>query len=194
MIQFYVVVWFFYKIMERRKLRTWIIGFVAVFVISFGIGYFAHEVIEREIVGKLYDQTIIKYFWLFYIGIFIAEFKSDLLPVLQKCWYICLVIAVIFFWTEFDLYSGYYLGWSCFLVAGLIGFAYRFPQFRFSTDISYGLFLYHMTVINIFANFELTGSWVYAIPIVIASLGAAQVSTVTIGRISLLRKRKMETA
>ncbi|MCI8287953.1 MAG: acyltransferase [Lachnospiraceae bacterium] len=192
MIQFYVVVWFFYKIMDNRKLRTWVIGFGAVFGISFWLDYFVHEVTKREIVGKLYDQTIIKYFWIFYIGMFIAEFKKVFLPMLQRCWYICLIIAAIFFVTEFDLYTGYYLGWSSFLVIGLIGFAYRFPQFRFSTDISYGLFLYHMTVINIFANFEWTGNWFYVIPIVIVSLGGAYISTVTIGRMSLLRKRKME--
>lgn len=92
-------------------------------------GYIAQNLISsKEIIGKLYDQTIIKYFWLFYIGIFIAEFKDTLLPILQKYWYAFLIIAFAFFWTGCDFFSGYYLFWSLFLTAGLIGFAFRYPM------------------------------------------------------------------
>lgn len=171
MAQFYIIVWLFNRIMKKRKLMTWVIGFVASFAISCGLNYIAHNVAGREIIGKLYDQTFIRYFWIFYIGMFIAEFEEWFLPTLQKFWYTCLIIAAVFFWTEFDLFSGYYLGWSFFLVAGLIGFAHRFPQFNISPDISYGLFLYHMIIVNIFVNFGWIGNWFYVIPLVIMTVG-----------------------
>lgn len=142
-------------------------------------------------VGKLYDQSIVKYFWLFYIGMFFAEFKGVLLPILRKYWYGFLTVAFLFFWTGWDLFSGYYLFWSLFLAAGLIGFAYRYPKLFIRRDISYGLFLYHMTVVNVFVNFEWTGKWIYTIPIVIIAMALAYLSTVTIGRISGVRKNKI---
>lgn len=192
MIQFYIIVWFFYKIMVSRKLMTWVIGFAISFIISLGINCVTHEVIGKELIVKLYDQTFIKYFWLFYIGMFIAEFRKQLLPILQKFWYLCLIIAIIFFWIKFDLFSGYYLGWSVFLVAGLIGFAYQFPKLDISPDISYGVFLYHMTIVNIFVNFGWIGNWFYTIPIIIVTVILAYTSTITIGKISLSKKRKIE--
>ena len=122
---------------------------------------------------------------------FIAEFKNMLLPILQKYWYIFLLIAFCFFQTEWDLFSGYYLFWSLFLTVGLIGFAYRFPKLSINPDISYGLFLYHMTVINVFVNFGWTGNWLYIIPIALTTIFLAYLSTVTVGRMSARIKCKL---
>lgn len=156
MIQFYIVAWFFFRLMKNRKLPSWILGAVISFAISWAGTFITHNLIGKTIIGKLFDQTIVKYFWLFYIGSFVAEFKDILLPILQKYWFGLLFLAFFFFWTGWNLYSGYYLLWSVFLTVGLIGFAYKFPQLNISPDISYGLFLYHMTVINIFVNFKET--------------------------------------
>ena len=189
MIQFYIIAWFFFKLMKNRKMVFWTIGLLISFGISWALQHISHDMIEREIVGKLYDQTFIKYLWLFYIGMFIAEFKDILLPFVQKYWYILLIGAYFFFWTGWDLFSGYYFLWSVFLTSGLIGFAYRFPQLSISPDISYGLFLYHMTVVNVFVNFEWIGNWLYAIPVVLCSVLLAYLSTITIGRISSAKKQ-----
>ena len=188
MIQFYVVVWLFYKLMQHRKITTWIVGFFVAFAMSWLGEYVTHNVVNREIIEKLYGQTFIKYFWLFYIGMFIAEFKNMLLPLLQKYWGVFLIMAFFFFWTGLDLFSGYHLLWSFFLGAGLIGFAYRFPMLSIKPDISYGLFLYHMTVVNVFVNFGWIENWVYAIPVILISLTLAYLSTITIGRLSYSKK------
>lgn len=174
--------------MKNRRLSTWVIGFIVSLVISIAGIFVAHNLIRSEIMEKLYDQTFIKYFWLFYIGMFIAEFKDRILPVLIKYWYIFLIIAFVFFWTGYDIFAGYYLFWSLFLTIGLIGFAYRFPMLSVNPDISYGLFLYHMIVVNIFVNFRWTGSWKYVIPVVLLAGVFAYISTITIGRISVKKK------
>ena len=188
MIQYYIIAWFFYKLMKNRRLNTWGIGFIASLVVSIAGIFVAHNLIRSEIMGKLYDQTFIKYFWLFYIGMFIAKFKDRILPVLIKYWYAYLIIAVVFFWTGYDIFAGYYLFWSLFLTIGLIGFAYRFPMLSVNTDISYGLFLYHMIVVNIFVNFGWTGSWQYVILVALLAGLLAYISTITIGRISVKKK------
>lgn len=192
MIQFYIIIWFFHKLMKNRRLSTWIIVFLICVIVSYGGVYITQNLIGgREIIGKLYSQTFVKYFWLFYIGIFIAEFKNTLLPILEKYWYTFLIIAFVFFWTGCDFFAGYYLFWSLFLAAGLIGFAYRFPRLSISTDISYGLFLYHMTVINVFVHFGWIGKWLYVIPVVLTAMLLAYLSTVTIGRLSSVQKQKI---
>lgn len=99
----------------------------------------------------------------------------------QKYWWVLLIIAAVFFWIQFDIYSGYHLFWSTFLIAGLIGFAYRFPQLQLETDISYGIFLYHMTAVNAFVIFGWIKNWVWAALCICITVGLAWVSTMTIG-------------
>lgn len=191
MIQFYIVAWIFFKLLRKRKIFTWIIGFAISFVISLLGEYLFTNVIKIELLAKLYDQTFIKYLWLFYIGMFFANFNDLVLPVLKKFWYLFLLAAVFFFISGWDLFSGYYLFWSLFLVSGLIGFAYRFPKFNIKYDISYGLFLYHMTVVNVFVSFSLTGKWLYIIPVILISAVLALLSTITIGKITSKLKFKV---
>ena len=189
MIQFYIVAWFFYKLMKNRKIQTWLVGFAIAFTISYGLYYITHKLLYIELIGKLYNQSIIEYFWLFYIGMFIAEFKDFILSLLAKHWSVLLFAAAIFFWTGWDLYAGYFLFWSMLLTTGLIGFAYHFPILSFKPDISYGIFLYHMIIMNIFVNFGLIGNWIYAIEVIVISLVIAYVSTVIIGGWSAKRKQ-----
>lgn len=188
MIQYYIIAWFFYKLMKNKDLIMWIIGFIVSFAISIAGIFVTHNLIRFGIISKLYDQTCIKYFWLFYIGMFIAEFKDRILPILIKYCYAFLMIAAVFFWTGYDIFAGYYLFWSLFLTTGLIGIAYRFPMLSINPDISYGLFLYHMTIVNIFVNFGWTGSWLYVIPSVLMAGLLAYISTITVGRISMKKK------
>lgn len=189
MIQFYIIIWVFNKLLTKRKMHTWLLGFIVSFTISKLGTYILQQLFGTGIITKLYDQTIIKYFWIFYIGMFIAEFREDLLPILKKYWLILLTISFAFFCTGWDLFSGYYLCWSVFLVAGLIGFSYHFPSLSLSTDISYGLFLFHMTVVNIFVHFHLIGNWGYALLVVIIASSLAFVSTITVGRISSFKRQ-----
>lgn len=190
MVQFYIVVWPLHKLMKSRKFTTWIVGLIILFAISWAGGYSSH-LFGYELITKLYDQTFIKYLWLFYIGMFVAKFSDILLPTLRKLWFLFVLFAFLFFWTGWDLFSGYYLGWSFFLTIGLIGFAYRFPQLSISPDISYGLFLYHMIVINVFVHFGWTGSWLYILPVSIIALLLAIASTFTVGFFSSTCKQKI---
>lgn len=189
MIQFYVVVWFFYKLMKNCSKWAWIIVFFASFGFSFLFGWITHDLFQIEIIGKLYDQSFIKYFWLFFIGMFIAKFIDSFLPILTKYWYSFLLIAFLFFWTGWDLFSGYYLMWSIFLALGLIGFAYRYPLLSISPDISYAFFLYHMTVMNVFVNYKLIDDWIYALGVFAITVFVSFISTITVGKWSANRKK-----
>lgn len=122
---------------------------------------------------------------------FIAEFWYKYIHFLVKSWHISLLIAVVFFITKVDCYAGYYLFWSVFLISGCMGFAYRYSAIRLETDISYGLFLYHMIVINIFVHFKLVGNWLYAVVCILLAVLLAYISTITIGKWSANMKRNL---
>lgn len=119
---------------------------------------------------------------------FISKFQEILLPILEKKWYLFIVISFIFFITKLDFHSGFYFCHSLFLILGLIGFSYKFPRLSIPIDISYGLFLYHMIVINMFVDWGLENSWLNALIALIISCFLAFVSTNTIGRYSKLMK------
>ncbi len=190
MVQFYVVAWPIKYLLQKKKWPIWLIGF-AVLV---GMSCFGDMLIEKlgsEICIKLFDQTIIRYLWLFYIGCFIAEFNNVLLKTLKKTWYLLIMAGIIPYLTEIDIFAGYYVFWSVLLVSGLIGFAYRFPQLAIKRDISYGLFLFHMIIVNVFITIGWVGNWWYALFALVLSVICAYVSNITLGEWSSRRKIKL---
>ena len=188
MVQFYIVAWGFYKYMKGRKVGFWIAGFAAAVSLSAGGSYLVHWVFHNEIIDKLYGQTILHYFWLFYAGMFIAAFQSYMLPICKRYWWLILAVALGIYIFKIDFYCGYGVFWSMFLVAGVIGFAYRFPEIKIPIDISYGLFLYHVIILNVFVTFGWLGEWRYALTAGIITAVIAYVSTVAIGKDLLARR------
>ncbi len=181
MIQFYLVAWFMHKIMHKKKMPLWIGGFFFLVAVSI-FGNFLTEKTGIDILVKLFGQTIFRYLWLFYIGCFVAEFKEKLIGALSKFWYVFLLLGLIPFFTNFDIFAGYNVLRAILLGLGVIGFAYRFPKLEIKTDISYGLFIYHMIVANVFISLGFTGKWVYAGAVFAISCIFAYVSTVTLGK------------
>lgn len=55
MIQFYIVAWLFYKFMDQRKIKIWIIGLCISFIFSYGLNLLTHKIFGIELIGKLYD-------------------------------------------------------------------------------------------------------------------------------------------
>lgn len=161
-------------------MRCWSIGIV----VSIAVSVFGHmfvEVFNNEIFTKLYGQTILRYGWLFFWGCFLAEYKSHILPILTKYWFIPLLLGLIPYLTKIDIYAGYSVFGCVLMVSGLIGFAYSFPQLSLRKDISYGVFLYHMIIVNIFITVKWTENWFYGVLVVLISSAIAYISTVTIG-------------
>ena len=193
MIQFYLIAWLIHKVMKGRKVYIWILAFAGLLIVSI-LGKIAFDKVGIEILSKLYGQTIFRYCWLFFIGCFIANYKDKILPVLSRFWYLFLLAGIVPYITGFDLFAGYYVLWSILLVCGLIGFAFRFPKLAVKHDISYGIFLYHMIVINAFIALGLVGNWLYALFAVLLSVLLAWLSYITIGKWSANRKNRIAKA
>ena len=181
-IQFYLAAWPFYRLMHGKRMRAWVSGWFVSCGGSIVFQWVFESALGRETLTKLYGQTLIRYFWLFYVGMFVAEWYERVLPLCVKYAWVFLLAAMCFFHTSADIYAGYYVFWSLFLILGALGFAYRFPQIQIKTDISYGLFLYQMTVVNFFVSHGWTGTWSVTIAAAVLSLLAALASTLLAGR------------
>jgi peptidoglycan/LPS O-acetylase OafA/YrhL len=79
---------------------------------------------------------------------------------------------------------------SLLCCAACFGFAYAFPKLNIRIDISYGIYLYHMVVINVFVQLGLTDRFVYLVGALGIILVCAYLSTVTIGRMGMKLKTK----
>lgn len=188
MAQFYIIAWPMRKFLHNRKMNLWIVCVACLTGISM-VGEIILKDIGIEIVMKLYDQTIVRYCWLFCIGCFIAEFKDRVIPVLMRIWYLFLLTGIVPYLTSVDLCAKYAVFWSMFLVSGLIGFAYRYPHLEIKPDISYGIFLYHMIIVNVFITFGWIRNWWYAVAIFVITICLATFSTKTIGKWSEKKKQ-----
>ena len=189
-VQFYIVCWFIHKLLKGKSLLIWCTVLIGSVVVGWASPLL--ESILPTIVYKLYSQTFIPYIWLFLIGCFMAEFYDVVIPFLKKYWLITFLFAIIrIFFVHIDISMGLYsLIESLLCCAACVGFAYAFPMLNLRTDISYGIYLYHMVVINVFVQLGLTehfSSFVGAFGIIIVF---AYFSTKTIGRMGLKLKTK----
>ena len=122
---------------------------------------------------------------------FAAEHKETILPFLKKYWWLFLFLLILkklFLHWDINMFL-YPLISTLLLFCVLVGFAYAFPKINIKTDISYGVYIYHMTVVNAFITLGFTGkNWLLIIVISITFF-LAWISTITIGRLSVKKKQ-----
>ena len=159
-IQFYVVLYYLYRILHGRKLMVWLLFIVGSILI--GISGPLLEGVMPVLVYKLYQQTLFPYLWLFAAGMFLSEKWESVIPFLCRWWWAFFALSLAARWLRWDLMSGYYGVIDNFtLILAVFALAYRFPRFGIKTDISYGIYLYHMTVFNAMIELGLTGNRAY---------------------------------
>ena len=190
LIQFYIVAYPAYKLLHGKKNWIWICTIVA--FIALGA---ATETIRSHMptmVGKLYGQTFIPYFWLFIMAAFVAEKKEKVIPFVTKWWWALVILCLLKKYLHVpDISIPYFypLIGSTLLFFAALGIGYALPKLNVKTDISYGIYIYHMTVVNAMLTFGLMhNQWYFAIALAVTCL-LAWVSTKTIGEWS--RKRKL---
>lgn len=76
------------------------------------------------------------------------------------------------------------------LLLCLIGASYVFPYFNIKTDISYGLYIYHMTIVNALIEMGYKTSPFLLVVVIVLTCILAWISTKTIGRFSKKMKNR----
>jgi peptidoglycan/LPS O-acetylase OafA/YrhL len=80
-----------------------------------------------------------------------------------------------------------------FLGIGVIGLGYALPKINVKYDFSYGLYIYHMIVVNVMVVLGCSGNLWWLLVSYVISLGCAAVSYFSVGGISRrLRKNVIE--
>ena len=187
LIQFYLVVWFLRTILHNKRFVVW--GTAFLMSLLLGIipkllsGYLP------DIILKLYNQIILNYLYLFLAGAFLAEYREKFIPLITKYWYALSAAAIVFYIIGVDIqYTNYDIVKGILCVYGLIGFSYAFPKLNIKIDISYGLYIYHMTVVNVMITLGMTEKVSYMILAITVSALLALLSTKTIGAWALKKR------
>tara|TARA_B100000787_G_C16199125_1_gene303502 strand:+ start:6731 stop:7783 length:1053 start_codon:yes stop_codon:yes gene_type:complete len=179
-LQFYILFPLVYKIMQQRKI---IILLVLIFFIILNM-FNSMSNNNDSFLMKILGYSFAPWFYMFLCGAFFARFKEYLIPILN----INIFILFLIFIGTYIL-SDYYLGigWgnsinpiSFFvMIAMVINLAFLMPalsnKLLKKNDISYGVYIFHMPIINFILYKYGTGEIQYLIAII---------STIIIGVLS----------
>ena len=190
LIQFYFFAYFVYKALHGRKTWVWLIAIVASLGLSLMLPFIREYL--PEIARKLLGQTLLPYFWMFLAASFVAEKKDVVLPFLKKYWWVFLAALLLVRISGFDFMAGYNVLSTILLFLCLTGAAYVFPKLNVKTDISYGVYIYHMTVVNALIALGYTGNQWLLLLVTAITFILAWISTKTIGKLSMRMKRKSQ--
>ena len=142
------------------------------------------------------------FFFFFCFGIIIFIHKEKIIPFIAEKGLYFLLIYLLF--CGICLYFGYQPGRyspnlmellaHCLLVLCIFSMAYTKPSLTGKligkTDISYGLYIYHMLVIKSFYELGLKDHWLYVIPLIVVSLFIGWISWTLVEKRALKLKKK----
>ena len=177
LIQFYVVAILFYRFIRNRSIWWWL----AFFALSVAVNLLDPLLEARlpETAYKLTGQLLPRYFWLFMIGMFLAKYREKTIPFLRRFWYLFIAADLAVYLGKWDVSLCYGLFRSALLIPGVIGFAYAVPMPRLRYDCTYGIYIFHMVVANVFVQLGYVGQlWVLPVTIILTvllSIGSAWV-------------------
>lgn len=189
MVQCYIVIYFLHRVLHNKRG----IGFLLVILagMAVNIGTIPLKGILPEIIYKLFTQTFFPYLWLFVVGAMLCEYFGKIIVILKKYWGLCLAILLAVSISGIEDGIGLY-GCVQSLMLGfiVIGFGYS-VKIPIKHDISYGIFIYHMVVINAMVQFGVYGNWYHIVIALIGTTILAVLSYGTIGYISRRAKRQV---
>lgn len=188
LVQFYIVAYPLYKYMHGKRLSLWILFLL----IALGISCLTPSIQSflSENMGKLYGISLFPFLWMFLMALLFGEYKEKILPTLKKYWYIFVITTLFVEHIGIDYRASYPILGTSFLILSIIGFAYSFPAFNIKMDISYGVYIYHMTIVNALIALGYLQKW-YLLGVVISiTVILAWLSTKTVGQWGLKKKHK----
>lgn len=161
-------------------------------LVSLIVSFYTPQVCDilPQYVGKLYGMSLFPYLWMFLMAAFVAEYKNRVLPFFIKYWWFFIILLIIKVeCLHWDLALSFYpLVNTVLRFCGFVGFAYAFPRITVKTDISYGIYIYHMTIVNALIALGCVGrGWTLWV-VLFGSCLLAWISTKTIGALSLRKK------
>lgn len=189
--QFYLMLPVFYKIMKNRRCRTWIIVGVILFA-AFAVSSDVITDMNNQTVYFVWKRFILSQIMYFYIGSFVCVFKDRILPFLKKFFPCLVAVYALGFVLHSCIGLGflYYLLQYCLLPFVIIGGGYWFKEHRLKIDISYGIYLYHVMVINVFLEMNSDINIITAVMIILISIACGFASAYVDKLFRMIAKKK----
>jgi len=169
-LQFYLLVPIIYWLMGHRKERVTNLKLFYLLMIFFLINRiftYIPDVLKEEVWYKLFRVSFLPWFYMFLVGvIFQRNFKKILVVMKGKAGLLFFLYLVAgYFVIKFNLSLGNNVNPILFVVLSLLimAAAYSFPgsakKILKRNDLSYGVYIYHMPIINylIYKGFESNG-------------------------------------
>ena len=145
-------------------------------------------------VYKLFTVTPFPYLYMFLIGAFAYRYLNLFIYIVQKCRIVLNVGLLVFIYLgnryvsvgEYvNILSGISLAWLTCVIAYAPGRRIRFPF-----DISYGIYLYHMIIVNVFVEFGMVGDMKYLVGAFFGSIICGFISWYGVEKRWLVRKKR----
>lgn len=208
-LQFYILVPILYFLLKKKEDRSyhkkffWGIFFVAIcincictkmFSHTSGCGaYVTHLTQHSLIMLKLLGVTILPYLYCFIIGVLIRLHMDDIGAfIVGKLKFSVFLISYVILYLIFrgKITFGYANPLSMvFLSLPVISFAFSFRNLSKSilneNDFSYGIYVYHMLIVNTLVCLGLTGRWSFLLLCLLLTMFLAVLSWVFIERPAL---------
>ena len=168
-IQIYFAIMLMWKWIRKRSMIQWLclIGGAVMINIGFAIAYNAIP----GMIAKLINVTFIPYAYVFLIGMFCYAYRERIIPLISQnflkialAYYIWHSLNVLVFRVDLGHYSNVISG--IFVSVLTMSGAYYFGKIRLKRELSYGLYIYHMIVINALVMFGWEGKWI-CVPVVL---------------------------
>ena len=197
-VQFYIITAIIYRFLKNRKLWVWI--FVMILSMALNLVVPHLQEILPETGRLIISHSCMPYFYMYFAGWFMYRYREKIVPILSKTKILCVIlfIARAIYCDRFGVRIGEYMDMIQVLLLCLmtVGFGYSFGKIRFKFDLSYGLYLYHMVVVDIFVQIGLVGNMgyvaaVYAIAVLCALISHYLVDD-TVARIFNKKKPSLD--
>ncbi len=177
-VQFYIITALIYPLMKNKKLWVWITVLAVSMVFNLVVPYM--QEILPETGRKIISHTCLPYFYIYFAGWFMYRYRDKIVPYLTHTKILCIILFILraLYCERAGVRVGEYQDMIQILLLCMltIGIAYSFGKIRFKFDLSYGLYLYHMIIVDIFVQTGHVGSMKYVAAVYIIALMCAVIS------------------
>lgn len=190
-LQFYILIMLVWKWLKQQRVYTWMLSIVVGICINIISGKWGG--ISDSITYKLFSVTVLPYLYMFLIGAMAYRYFDTFVLFVRK--YRILLIVGLFVMMQIgnryvpigeyvNILSGVCLASLTCVLAYALGRKVRLPF-----DISYGIYLYHMIIVNVLVELGTIGEMRYFMWALLGSVGGGFVSWYVVEKRWLVREK-----
>ena len=151
---------------------------VLIFLISFGLWYYDNFSNKSIFINKLIHTTIPPYLFLFIIGMTFYKYHNKIIKYIENKFVLYFVLFIIYniIISLLNIKLNFLVLFFKWIIFSFMIFSFAFSNRNLSNsilkgnDYTYGIYIYHMLVINIFVYFQLNGKITYIIYVIFISI------------------------